>query len=356
MKTIYSMPACILSALLTQSAVAQSATTLYGVVDTGITYLSNSGGHSSMSGTSSVGRPSVLGLRGSEDLGEGLSSIFTLETQIVPGTGRQLNNSTFWGREASVGLTNRTWGTLKLGRMPDLSFTDLGILDGTPLIQGGMQSGYTGFSRPAGQPGPPPPVDFHYGGAVYNNAIKWVNDFGPVRVGLMHSRGDASGDRMYGAMVRYTFGGFTLGAAYTKDNFTTAVFARQAFVVKAQYFTGPFIFVANYGVGKDTTSHAQVRPLELAVQYAPDFRWRLGIGFGYAWATNAVGEKARIQQPFAGVKYVLSKRTELYAVAARNHTSDPSVVPATVSTPGGAFNVSSSNVMSAVTMGITHSF
>jgi len=343
--------------LLPYKAQAQSSVTLYGVVDVGITYLSNTGGRAQTSVDSSPSKPSRIGLRGSEDLGNGLSAIFNLEAGFFPSNGRQADPNTFWNRESSIGLSSRTWGTLKFGRMPDLSYIDMGILDGTPLIEGGLQGGYTGLARPNGEPGPPPPVDLHYGGARYNNAVKWVGNFGPFRTGLMYARGGEDGhDRMWGAMVRYASGGFAIGAAYTKDNFTTAVFARQALIVKAQYATGAFTFAANYGIGKDDTSRAQIRPLELVMVYAPDNHWRIGGGFGYAWARSASGKKARIQQPFLGVKYLLSPRTELYVMVARVKSSDPSAVPATFGAAGGATEISSSSTMSAVRTGIVYNF
>ncbi|QIL79415.1 porin [Diaphorobacter sp. HDW4A] len=357
MKISYHAAFGVLSALLVPSAQAQSSLSIYGVLDAGVTYLSNSGGHSRTSLDSSPSKPSRLGIRGSEDLGEGLSAIINLEAGILTDTGTQFDANTFWNREASVGLTSRTWGTIKAGRMPDLSYTDLGILDGTPMIEGGMQSGYTGFSRPAGQAGAPPPVDLHYGGARYNNAIKWYNQFGAVRAGLMYAMGSENRtDKMYGAMLRYSSNGFAIGAAYTKDNFTKAVFAREALVIKTQYDSGPFIFAANYGVGKDDTTQAQNRPLELTVVYAPDVHWRVGGGFGYAWATNTTGQKARLQQPFVGAKYLISARTELYAMAAHVKSSNAAAVPASFGPSGGALEVSSSNSMSGIRFGLLHNF
>ena len=59
---------------------AQSSVTLYGLIDAGITYTNNQGGHSNVQATSGSVSGSRWGLRGSEDLGGGLKAIFTLET------------------------------------------------------------------------------------------------------------------------------------------------------------------------------------------------------------------------------------------------------------------------------------
>lgn len=331
---------------------------LYGNLDVGITYISNLGGKARTGMGSGASRPSRFGLRGSEDLGNGLKAIFVLEAGVNAATGAFSDTTTFFGREASVGLQSKTFGTLKMGRMTDFFFAEIGILDSTPLVQGGMTSGYLGFYRPEGKVGPPPPVSLHYPGPRYDNTVKWFQNFGPLRVGLMYGFGNinSSSEEMYSAMIRYEHGGFAIGAGYTKDNYTNSVFARRTYAVKAQYRTGKFIFFGNYGVGKADITEAENRPLEIGFQYAPTEAWRVGAGIGYAWARDDDGRKARIRQPFVGVKYFLSKRTELYAMAAFNHTSDRHVVPATVGSPGGAPGISSSSSMNVVRFGINHMF
>ena len=353
-----SIAACLLVA--TVQADAQTTTEgvqIYGNLDVGVTYISNTGGQSRWFEDSGISRPSRFGFRGAEDLGGGVQAVFTLESGVGADTGTAGDASAFFNRESSIGLASRTFGTVRLGRMPDFFFADIGIIDSTPLLQGGLTAGYIGFARAAGQAGPPPAVGLHYPGARYNNSIKWLKDFGPVRAGLMYSLGSENRlDKMYSAMLRYEDGGFAIGAAYTKDNFTTAVNARETFAIKAQYRSGPFFYFANYGIGKDTRTSAEIRPLEVGVQYAPTSAWRIGGGIGYAWAINDANQKARIQQPFVGVKYLLSKRTELYGIAAFNSTSDRAVIPSTVGAPGGAPAISTTDSMNALRFGVLHYF
>ena len=69
---------CVASA----AAVAQSSVTLYGIVDTGIEYVSHAnaaGGHVFRMPGVTGELPSRWGLRGAEDLGGGYSAVFTLE-------------------------------------------------------------------------------------------------------------------------------------------------------------------------------------------------------------------------------------------------------------------------------------
>ena len=64
---------------------AQSSVTLYGVVDTGILVNNNVKGLHQYS--LSQGTSSRWGLKGTEDLGGGLSAIFTLENGYATATG-----------------------------------------------------------------------------------------------------------------------------------------------------------------------------------------------------------------------------------------------------------------------------
>src|ERR1700761_4558108 len=74
---------------IASQAHAQNSVSLYGIVDTGFLYVHNSGGKanqiSMVSGGESSGR---WGLKGSEDLGGGLSTIFKLESGYDSTNGR----------------------------------------------------------------------------------------------------------------------------------------------------------------------------------------------------------------------------------------------------------------------------
>src|SRR5690606_7643390 len=113
---------------------AQSSTsvTLYGVVDTGIEYVNNiaadrDGNEESSSAhftnlTQSV--PSRWGLRGTEDLGNGLSAVFTLESGFNAGTGTSGQGGRLFGRQAWVGLKG-DWGQIAFGRQYNMLFWSL---------------------------------------------------------------------------------------------------------------------------------------------------------------------------------------------------------------------------------------
>lgn len=107
-----------LMACASGAAHAQSAVTLYGVIDTGIEYVTNIGPKKASSfhvPTLTATLPSLWGLRGKEDLGGGLSAVFVLESGFAPSQGTLNQGGRLFGRQAYVGLSGR-WGTLTLGR------------------------------------------------------------------------------------------------------------------------------------------------------------------------------------------------------------------------------------------------
>jgi general bacterial porin, GBP family len=111
-----------LVALTPVAALAQSSVTLYGLVDSGISYANNVApklgavGGRKIQETSGIGVPSRWGLRGTEDLGGGNVAVFVLENGFSVANGTLLQGSRLFGRQAYVGLGNKDLGTVTLGR------------------------------------------------------------------------------------------------------------------------------------------------------------------------------------------------------------------------------------------------
>jgi predicted porin len=97
-------------------ASAQTSVTVYGVADAGIEYSKNLTGADNLwrlqSGQQSGSR---LGFRGTENLGGGMSAIFTLESGVNIDNGQLAQNGGLFGRQAWVGL-NGGFGAIKMGR------------------------------------------------------------------------------------------------------------------------------------------------------------------------------------------------------------------------------------------------
>lgn len=102
-------------AAATGVAQAQSSVVIYGTVDAG--FVSERGGVNGNVNKidSGVASASRLGFKGTEDLGSGLSALFVLESGFKVDSGSQDGEALF-GRQAYVGLSSKTAGTVTLGR------------------------------------------------------------------------------------------------------------------------------------------------------------------------------------------------------------------------------------------------
>ena len=106
----------VLGASAGVASAQQSNVTVYGIVDAGVQY-KNDGNPAgkTLSLESGMQNSSRLGFKGTEDLGGGLSAIFTLENGFNVDDGTLGNGGRLFGRQAWVGL-NGGFGTVKLGR------------------------------------------------------------------------------------------------------------------------------------------------------------------------------------------------------------------------------------------------
>jgi predicted porin len=111
--------------VMSATAAAQSSVTIYGALDMGIRRVTN--GDATVYSLSSNGNnTSRFGVKGIEDLGDGLKAGFVLESGITPDTGAQSDASRFWNRRSTVSLLG-SFGELRIGR--DYSVTYLGYED-----------------------------------------------------------------------------------------------------------------------------------------------------------------------------------------------------------------------------------
>src|SRR3979411_1464850 len=136
----------LLTGIFATAAHAQSSVTLYGLIDTGLTYTANqkepgpTAGHSKFGMTDASINPARFGLRGSEDLGGGLKAVFTLENGFTLTNGALGQHGLLFGRQAFAGLSSNQFGTVTLGRQYDSMVDYLAPLAGAggPKGRGGV--------------------------------------------------------------------------------------------------------------------------------------------------------------------------------------------------------------------------
>jgi len=172
---------------------AQTGTnvTLYGNVSTGIEYVNNIGNQGAvhanggrLGGDGSLGKNSSIhfnnitqtiasrwGLRGSEDLGDGLSAVFTIESGFNAPTGTSGQGGRLMGRQAFVGLKG-DWGQLAFGRQYNMLAAGLARADfmGPNMYGLGVLDVYIPNTR-------------------MDNAITYTGSFNGVRLGAAWARG-----------------------------------------------------------------------------------------------------------------------------------------------------------------------
>ncbi|AYZ62307.1 porin [Burkholderia multivorans] len=133
--------ALLMAAAVPAAVSAQTSVTLYGRVDGGVEYLNHiatpNGSKSRFSAEGGDWGTSMFGLKGVEDLGGGLSTVFNLETafQVMNGT---TGGGRMWSRRAYVGLKSNTWGQLQAGR--NLFIDSDGVWEFDPFVQQAFSS------------------------------------------------------------------------------------------------------------------------------------------------------------------------------------------------------------------------
>jgi predicted porin len=372
---------------------AQSSVTLYGVIDESIQYVNNATPHGGslvqMFGGNIQGNR--FGLKGSEDLGGGLKAIFQLENGFDINTGKLQQGGALFGRQAYVGLSGDAWGTLTLGRQYDP------LVDMIQPLTGDNYFGST-FATPGD-------LDNNDNSFRVNNAIKYVS---PVWSGFqiegLYALGGVAGatgsGQTWSGAATYATGPFSVAAGYLHasnanslatrtaaggwagtaggtfdSNFPTFAGINSAYAASkaigiasaaVQYVTGPWTANLSY-------SNAQYKP-DANSGFASTQRFNIGrayvgyqltpaalIGLGYAYTHGSGDATATYNQISLGGDYNLSKRTDLYTVAAWQHASGDQrtpgggLVPATASI-GSYGNQSSTDNQVMVSVGIRHKF
>lgn len=211
-----SLIAIAVLAATSSAAFAQSNVTIYGILDAGIT--SERGGSTGnvTKVTSGAASASRLGFKGTEDLGGGLSAVFKLEAGVKVDDGALDNtNSVLFNREAYVGLSSKTAGSLLIGRQYTPYYEALRDV-GDPFAMG-----YAGTAKNL----------FPVAGYMTRNSNAVVykspnlNGFtGSVSYSLGEQNGDASAARQVGGSLGYGNGPLNVAVAYNmKNNDTSTV-------------------------------------------------------------------------------------------------------------------------------------
>lgn len=203
----------------TSLAQAQSSVTVFGVVDANVRTVKNDA-LTEKSVSAGGANTSRLGLRGTEDLGDGLKAGFWLESGIAPDTGNTSEDlgkgGRFWNRRSTVSLASATLGEVRIGR------------DFTPTYNG--YTGYDAFgSNGVGAVDKFFATSLGAGNPAIDTAIrsdKLVSYFAPAVLGGVYGQLSAapgegvSGKRYVGGRLGYAAGPLDVSATYGETRVT----------------------------------------------------------------------------------------------------------------------------------------
>ncbi|MGF6598389.1 putative porin [Paraburkholderia sp. GAS448] len=277
--------ACGIGGGVSVGAHAQSSVTLYGIVDSGIEYVS----HAAKQGSGDLFRlntgnriNSRWGITGKEDLGDGMRSIFTLESGFATNSGALQQGGRLFGRQAFVGLESDRFGTVMAGRQMTPMYRYFLPLD--PL-------NYSSYGLSA--------QDSQFVGRA-DNAIAYLGHVGPFEANFLYSFGYDSTVPDGGQVP----GAFRIGKQYD---------------VGTRYRQGPinltFAFEQRQGQSAASASDSERR-------YMAGGSWQIGdatLYGGYELVLNTIVATLQASPPqymaFGGLRYKVTQQLQLSAAS-----------------------------------------
>ncbi|NYH98915.1 porin [Cupriavidus plantarum] len=371
------------STLASMPALAQGSVTLYGVIDEGINYTNNVGGHSQVAMASGFPHGSRWGLKGSEDLGGGTQALFLLENGFDVDNGRAYQGGALFGRQAYMGLNDERWGAVTLGRQYDSVVDYL-----AQTTAGGSWGGYM-FAHPYDN-------DNLINTFRINNAVKYTSPaIGGLKFGGLYGFSEDtkfSNNRVFSGGAQYAKGGLTLAAAYLQaDRPSATSFGAlnngadqnlpgsklRIWGAGGTYEMGRFqlgvsyaqtdvsdprssAYVGDIVAASGTLTALRFQNVEANIKYQPSRSYWFGAMYAYTRATfDATSGRRHPVYHSVGLMadYLFSKRTDVYLQTVYQHVAGDktdSVLDAAY--VAGAANVASGPDQVMVRVGVRHFF
>lgn len=275
------------------NAWAQTNVTVYGLVDIGLAFESGgpSGSVRKLDG-SGIQSGNRLGFKGTEDLGGGLSALFTIESGFNSDTGAQAQGL-LYGRQVFVGL-NGGFGTVLAGRQYTPHWAAIDSLDPMDGISGGAHNLLRRTVRS-------------------DNTIKYISPklsgfTGQLSYGLGEVAGNSSAGRLINGSLAYENGPIVVKFAHHNGKNATATDT-----VKNTYLGGSY----NFGIAKGFLAYQTSKGTGTVDMNDALIGVQVPFGASTVMASyvrkddKATGNNDASQIALA-YTYALSKRTNLY--------------------------------------------
>lgn len=275
--------AAALATAFAAPAMAQQAT-VYGIIDQAYRFSSPDQGSGTQGLVSGSFATSRIGVRGTEDLGGGLTASFVLEGAVNAGTGTVGTTSSLFNRESSVTLSGG-FGAVTVGR------TDTSASEGIDTLAGIANFG--NFSFVSG---------VEYAGDREGTVRYTSPTIGGVTVQLGQSAASSQGSKLNSGSLTFAQGGLTLGAgrddAGNSNTYTAAGGRFDAGFVAVGAMLGQRDAA---GVKTDVQAYTARVPLPAGLAAHGGYR-----------ITETGATKVTVAN--AGISKALSKRTTILAV------------------------------------------
>lgn len=336
-----------------QTVQAQSTVTIYGVLDANIQSLkTNVAGTGALAGT--VQSPTQAkvdsaglsgnrwGIRLTEDLGGGWSAVGKLESGFAIDSGASLQGGALFGRQANVGLSSTSFGTVIIGRntspygdvSADHAMMETSVFDPSNINNGNSATAAATLvtaATPAARVAAALPFLTNRNttwlghNSRFSNSVKYNSPvMGGFSVAFMYGMGEdktttTSASRAVSLAAKYVNGPFLVSAGYQSDGVTRTATTSPRFdnkIISASYDFG----IAKFGVGYNLAQYKELAPgISLAAQ--KEFNLSVIVPVGAAITVSAgygrsKGNDFGTSSGFgAQVLYAMSKRTTLYVGA-----------------------------------------
>ena len=306
-------------------ASAQSSVTIYGILDASVRYADGLDAAYAGSATSTtainsgVNTTNRWGLRGTEDLGGGLSAIFNLEGGINVDTGASSSATKLFDRAAVVGLRG-DFGTVTLGRQTTVLADALVGVD--PL-----SSRFASFNPNvaiAALSAPRLAIEFGPAGAAtgsfrLDNSVKYLGKFGDVSVRAMHAFGEQAGNSgnlsSTGVSAAYQTANYAANLAYAQFKNATGL-TLKGYFGGVSGMLGDTRLSLTYGSHEaETTATAKTRNSTLGLGGTIPLTASMDLILSHYQVkrTRTALVDDGFNRTIAFLEYKLSKRSKVYA-------------------------------------------
>ena len=285
------------------AASAATSVTMYGRLDVGYDSFHHDGLKLQQDAVANMSR---FGIKGEEDLGNGLAATFKLEGRFSGDTGKYTKD--MFDRESTVGLKG-AFGHVRFGRA--LAAMDNGIGDFSVGERVASFDTYASAARHSNSAF----YDYSNSGfSVGGNVSTKGGDIGNTTEGV-------DGNKVgYGLYAKYAADAFALGAAYQRDSYnSTYAAATKEWGVGASYTFKPVTVGASYAQLKADGSDSKHKIINAFI--SGDVTANDTVYFQYNRAKDTGAKAANAYG--LGYMHALSKRTSVYAETARTKRADP---------------------------------